>query len=614
MSTELLAAVKRAAGKVARAEAALEKARTGLTDAVVTAVDAGCASVEVARVAGVTPARVSQLAPVPKAVPAPIHAQKNGAEAMRADETDDVPTLAATGGDTLSGVASVRQRRRYGSPTLFLDTRTAPKLSDVLRRLVGQPEVARVYLCGPAPMDASTGATKAEQVRAWAMAYPGEGWTLESLYLSNPALPVVRLTGPGGRRVVIHRAASWWGESDADAETCRRAWVGLEAALNQVPSFAGAGLADTPATTGRALWLRTIPEGKAYPVLSAELRELIGTTSGQGRIELRPPAPSVRRRTLDEGVQGVGERGSRMGQDFTYLDGRFFYAGLTWGMPIGEPRRITGADVDTMSAREFTAAVRGRGRWRVTVTVPAGWEHVGMLAAPADGGGWRYPCRPGERFTTWVDGSELWSAMEYGWDAGLVIHEGIVWDEGKPLDLWRNALVSVWEAAQRTPGPAAALGAKAVRSILLYGLGAFATRAHPVTRTAPVSEAGLVPAGAEVRVIGEQLVWTELEPLRPWSEAVSHPEWSATVWARARTRLLTGRGVGQERIGALHLPADRIVAFATDALYLAGGDPGWADDGKPGRFRSKGTRPGPFAWPTSYADLYTLRDEAEAHR
>lgn len=591
------------AADVAKAKTALDKVTRKRDEWITRCVDAGVVPAEVARVAGVSRGRVSQIAPVPKGPKTRVYAQKKGAAALCVTDPATVPTLPDTSAPLLSGVASVRQRRPYGRATRF----AAP---DSVYRVLHDtgPEVgsSRVFLVGRPPFDPDAGATRAEAVRAWALGEVPEGWAAESHYLADPTLPVLRFRHADGRRVTIMRAASWWGETNADVSTCEAAWSGLERALDQVPAFAGAGLADTPATAGRALWLRTIPEGRNYPVMGEELRELIRTTAGQGRIERRPPAPRV----PSCGDRSCADHELAGGVDFTYLDGRLMYAALTWGMPVGEPRRWTGAEVDGLAAREFQTTIRGRGRWRITVTVPDGWAHVGMFMAPEAGSGWCYPDKPGQSFTTWADGSEVWAGMEHGWEP--VIHEGITWEEGKPLDAWRNALVGVYQAAQANGTPAALLAAKAVRSLLLFTIGAFAAPAHTVTRSAPIDgPPPEVPAGTEVRRVGENLIWQETAAPSSWTVQTMHPEWSATIWARARTRLLTGRGVGQERVGALHLPADRVVAFATDAIYLAGGAPGWADDGQPGRFRVKGVRPGPFDWPETASDLYRLRDEAE---
>jgi hypothetical protein len=291
-------------------------------------------------------------------------------------------------------------------------------------------------------------------------------------------------------------------------------------------------------------------------------------------------------------------------EDFTYLDGRFMYAALTWGMPVGEPTRWTPPDpVDGPTEAEL----RGRSRWRITATVPSRWDHVGLLPCKADDGGtWLYPDQPGQVFTTWADGSEVWLALTHGW---LVeVHEGLTWREGKPLNAWRDALVEVWAEASKHAGVsvAAGLASRGVRSILIKTLGAFATRSHPITRTAPLDSDPEVPAGTEVRQVGDNLVWHEAAPMSAWTMRTAHPEWSATVWARARVRLVTL---------ALRFPRDQVAGMATDALYVAGGEPEWLEDsGAPGEFRVKGVRPGPFTWPASYADLYHLRDESESAR
>lgn len=586
-----LAKVEHYAGELRTAEAAVSKARAGLHRWIVKAVDADVSSTEVARVAGVTRARVSQLAPRDPVAETPIHAQKDVAAALCVSDADTVPVVPDTPAGTLSGIVSVRKRDRYGRATIFLDTRDSVDLGAILYH-AREADAGRVVLCGPAPLDLSTGATKPEAVRAWALGSV-EGWTAGDHYLADPDLPVLRFRHESGHRVVIVRGAAWWGETDADATTCQAAWDGLAKAIAAAPAFGGAGLADTPATTGRALWMRTIPEGRQWPVLSDELRELIHATSGQGRVEL------------------LGEPAEHAGEGFTVMDGRFMYAALTWGMPVGEPVKWTGEQVRALTAPEYQRTMRGRGRWRVTVTVPADWSHVGMFMAPCTDRRWCYPAGPGETFTTWADGSEVWAALQQGWH--VTTHEGITWAEGKPLDKWRDALLSVWKQANASDSPAAALASRAVRMIVLATIGAFATRAHPITRTAAIGSNPDVPRGTEVRTVGDSLVWEEAGKLSDWSMQAAHPEWSATVWARARSRLLLGAGVGQP-VGALTLDRSRIVAFATDALYLAGPAPAWADDGEPGRFRVKGHTAEPFAWPATMRELHELRDRAEGAR
>jgi hypothetical protein len=169
----------------------------------------------------------------------------------------------------------------------------------------------------------------------------------------------------------------------------------------------------------------------------------------------------------------------------------------------------------------------------------------------------------------------------------------------------------VWKQANASGTPEARLAAKAVRSLILFTIGAFHTQAHPETHSVLDTQPELVPAGVEVRHVGDRLMWETPGKLSAWSAELQHPEWSATVWERARVRLLSARGVNGQEVGALALDPGRIVGFATDALYLTSGAPEWADDGEPGRFRVKGSIPGAFSWPDSLDELWALSAKAE---
>lgn len=576
------------------------------------AVSLGCSAQDVADMAGVSRARVQKVAPASKyrkqGAQTRVHAQKNTVTPVCVADADTVPILLNKHAEPLSGVQSVRNRStRYGRPTWFWSStggavyevhnghvacvaNGVPSIEHVLdgARKLGVRSV-RVFITGPAPM--GEGATKAEATRAWALGVAADGWEVDGgHYLADADLPQLRFKHTDGTKAVVMRAAAWWGESGADAATCAGAWNGLGVMLEKVPAFAGAGLADTPATAGRALWLRTVPESHGWAVQSDEVRQLIHATSGQGRSELLAPA-------------------KRDVERFTYMDGRFMYAGLTWGMPVGEPTFWAPAPIRQATDDVLERMLRGRGRWRITATVPKDWAHVGLLMAPRAEGGWCYPGKheAGMSFTTWADGSEVYMARKHGWSVQL--HEGMTWAEGKPLDTWTKALLSVWEECRANGSESAQLAARAIRSMLLFSIGAFAQTAHNVSGSTPIDTPEAVPADVipgSVHMVGDRLVWERPGKLSTFSEQLSHPEWSATIWARARMRLLEGPGGA----GALTLPYESIVAFATDALYLDGA-PDWADDGKVGRFRVKGQISEPRPWPLDRVGLYQLRDEAE---
>lgn len=431
----------------------------------------------------------------------------------------------------------------------------------------------RVFLTGPRP-----GAT-AEAVRGWYLGELGEGWAHGRHHLSDPELPVGRYTHASGWAVEVHRAACWFGETKASPPEVYAAFTYLAGQLRDFPGQPR--LLSTPTTMGRDLWQRLIPEHRTYPVMSDEVREIIAATAGQGRTELLPAHHDRR-------------------PGFVYLDGRFMYAGLTWGLPVAPIRWWTRAQVGRMTEAELGALLRGRGRWLVTYRVPQDWPHVGLLMTPADVG-WCYPSSGALTYTTWADGAEIDLARRQGWTVKVL--EGMTWAEGKPLNTITERVIRAREQAEKDGQP---LVVAAWRAMLLYLIGGMAQRSRRATHVG--DQAALAAsAGDPINVRQDaagRLVWDTLEaaPAGPYS----HPEWAATIWARARVRLLAGPG----GTGALHLPPESIIAFRTDAIYTTT-DPGWADDGKVGRFRRKGRALPTSDWPSTWDDLFALRRIAE---
>jgi hypothetical protein len=448
--------------------------------------------------------------------------------------------------------------------------------------LAGIPaDVERVFLCGPPPQ--GPGGNNAERVRSWGLQPLGPDWEISAKghYTKDVDSPCFRFARQDpDRQVEILFGSSWFGP-DVDALSGREAWQVLR---RQVAThFPGAGLLSTPATTGRDLWRRTIPAGKAWPVMSTELRNLVASTSGQGRMELLAPA---------EGIDSIDA--------FTYLDARFAYAALTWGMPVGEPEHWPTGPLE----EDLAGVLKRRGRWLVRFRIPDAWAHVGILPVKDAAGGWSYPAEPGTEATTWADACEVSLAHMQGWSIELL--EGFTWAEGKPLDVWARKLKDI-HTVLASAEPIAARGA---RAMLLHAVGAFATRSHMISKSVPLADEDQVPANAQVTIVDDKLVWEEPQEQSAWTLNQAHPEWSACIWARARVRLLDAPGPDGTRTGALHVPRDQVVAFRTDAVYLSQ-DPGWPDDGKIGRFRTKGHIDQIRPWPMTNAELFRLRDESE---
>ncbi|MGY5059980.1 hypothetical protein ACWDFR_38950 [Streptomyces sp. 900105755] len=475
------------------------------------------------------------------------------------------------------------------------------------------PEGAeRIYITAGDPwhQDAERYPYLRDAVAAWLNA-PVPGWRTDTGrgrdrmagHFVHARSPVGRYQREDGSQHVEIRSVGEWFDIDGDdPATVRDAFVLLWQALRR--HWDDAVIMGSPSQTGRDLWTRTIPargqHADGFPVLSEELRGLLHATAGQGRNELITPP------RIPEQLPQLVE-----------YDRTFAYAKHTWKSPVGTPRRITAATFAAWSEKEQTRALYGCGHWHIRVTVPETWDHVGLLPAPAPGErAWHYPAEPGATFTTWAGGPEVHTALTNPlapWKVEIL--DGLLWDDGKPLDDWAKKLKETWtnlSAQAHFQGDpqqarAAHLASRAVRSILLYGIGAFAQRPRLVTGTTPRSQERDVPPDAEIIGFDDvQITWQR--PTGFSRDPNAHPEWAAAIWSSARAALLTQyhRDEGTYA-GALHTPPGTVVAFRTDALYLTQPQ-NWPYRNRPGDYLLKGHLPGPVNAPTSEEELLALRD------
>lgn len=389
--------------------------------------------------------------------------------------------------------------------------------------------------------------------------------------------PVVKYDGQ-----TVTWAGTWFGDTDYTAEDCADVWATLRAVIARLWRGQSVALLATPATTGRDLWVRTVPPD-GYPVLERALQAAIAADSGQGRIEVMAGTGLVRMHEYDA---------------------RLAYLGVTRNMPAGWPVRYSGADaVAWCEANPYKPA-------RVTVTfrVPYGWgRRPGILPLKVEGAdvGWAWPTAGGQQYgPTVVEASEMFIARRHGW--GVDVHSVIGWeDTADVFGVWQTRLVKAFaEGADhyRQYPTRAAMFRSAVRALVLHAIGAMHGAPHKVTHVGgdPDTDARSIRYLADGR-----LVWHTIRA--PAWPQLSHPEWTATIWGRARGRLLDG----PNKTGALNLDAGAVVAFRTDAIYTTG-PTGWedGDDGRPGRYRLKGvTRQVP--WPRSGLDVLAAKAPAQ---
>lgn len=385
-----------------------------------------------------------------------------------------------------------------------------------------------------------------------------------------------RVSGHGGE---VSWAAQWFGEAAYTPAQAEHVWEVVEQAIQAEWRDQSARLFGTPATTGRDLWGRTIREGEAWPVLAADTQQLIRSTAGQGRME----------------VFGSIGKPSYVPVLYEY-DARMSYVALMRNLPIGEPAALFG-HIDCADWQHDHPYAEGR--YQVTWRAPDGWRWPGLL--PAHGAGereWEWPRHCDE--PSWCGGAELWVALQHGWQVRF--HAAHVWArQGDPLRAWNRRLLAVLaivndelEAAELR-----AMGRAAVRAILLHTVGAFHGSPRRVNHTGdePPAEA----RGIRKLRTGELYSWYTNEA-PAWPEMI-HPEWSATIWGRARARLAySHRG----EAGFLTVDPAELVAVRTDAIYTTSAT-GWTtDNGDPGHYTLRGVHKGPFAYPSTGTDVLRM--------
>ncbi|WP_037599577.1 hypothetical protein [Streptacidiphilus rugosus] len=512
--------------------------------------------------------------------------------------------------DTVNGVLVWRG----GEVRLELGARAPEEILDAV--LAVAPGIERLYVTAGDPWHAGAERypTLKQAVAAW-LNTTSQRWTVDTGrgrdrmagHFVHARQPVGRYTRAGadrnGEHVEIRSVREWFDPDGADPQLVREAFVCLWKALKV--KWPDVVLMGSPSQTGKDLWARTIPlKGQwagGYPVLSEELRGLFHATAGQGRTELiLPPRVSAELPCLVE------------------YDRTFAYARHTWRSPVGAPGRVTGAEFAKLSEAEQKKLLMSPAHLQVRVTVPDGWEHVGLLPAPISGDrNWEYPATPGATFTTWAGGAEIYTALSNPvapWR--IEVLDALLFAEGDPIDKWSKWLKEAWASltaaarihADARQRQALYLASRAVRSILLFGIGGFAQRPRLVTGTTPADELHLVPEGAEILTHDDRHVtWQRVSGFS--RDPMAHPEWSASVWSGARAALLSMRMRPENaQVGALHVPAGQVVAFRTDAIYLTARHD-WPYHGEPGDYLLKGHLTGPVPAPGSEDELLAIRDK-----
>lgn len=368
----------------------------------------------------------------------------------------------------------------------------------------------------------------------------------------------------GDGAVSVHYLGQWFGDQCAAPDGAEM-FEHLSAILRESWRDPRLTVFSNPAATGLDLWARTI-RGKAWPVMSSASQELVRRSTGQGRIEMFPRPSSI----------GPAEL-VRLHE----YDMRLAYMAGVRSLPIGEPARC-----GEMSS-PYAA-----GRYLVTFEAPAELaDRAGIIAVAEEGGrggGYSWPAsspRP-----VWTTGEELELARRWGYRCEVL--EGFEWQQSAdPLRLWSERLTDLYATAGELRG--------ALRSIMLHTIGALHGAPRRVTMTGAELPTDRAIDRARTRREGG---WTWIEWRAPKNPATAHPEWTTTIWARARRRLLdNGQGAGM-----LHVPAGELVAARTDSYLTIAPQPIAGGTTRPGSFRLKSVSE-PAPWPANSGALLATR-------
>lgn len=419
-----------------------------------------------------------------------------------------------------------------------------------------------------------------------------------------------------GHKVEVKLAAEWFGDAVDHPREARDAWLIVEKAIADA-SKGHAKMFLTPGGTGTNMWALSLPENVDPGLVADDIAEEIHATSGQHRIEHLTDGPGRCATGCAECVPMPLLEGPL--DTFAYVDGRFMYAACMRELGVGPGRRLTGAQAADLLARDAYA----RARYKVRVTVPDGWPHVGLLAKKHDNvaDGWHYPNRPGASWQTWADGAEVRVALNEGWVVEPL--EAVEFDKARVLDTFADRMTRAREKVSTNADLDPAVrraAAAALRAIVIQTIGSFASRGRSTTQV--FWNAREIPAehAHSVREIGgAYVVKVPGSATSTRQRGFYRPELAAQVWGRARARVLIGpSGVKGWNTGALEVGPEELIGINGDAIYTTC-VPEWAldlahgggDDGKVGRLRLQGVIHD-VPMPATSGERNTLRAQAEA--
>lgn len=349
----------------------------------------------------------------------------------------------------------------------------------------------------------------------------------------------------------------------------------------------------TPTQMGSDLLKRSLPYGKVYPSPCPGEAEILLHKLGQGRIE-----------TFHHGIDTL--------DNLQCYDGRWMYAACLRPLPVGT--MVHDLVPDLAMTEPSKTGTRGviPGFYRARVTVPDGWNHIGLLPMEQyhQGQKYSYPRTPGTTFETWTTSPELALALTHHWKVDILerIYYPDTFKEPEPLKLWKDRLILLRNViAESYPEPVRSLIREAVRNILLHTVGSFRRYAREFDGYARWEDIPHEKELTDLRPVPGSGLWyyASKEPLSPLQKQLCLPQWADFIWGLARKKLAEA---------ALTVPFEHIVMLRVDAIW-ANGHYHFPDERKPGQFVNKPLqRTSGLLWPKNNAQAVKTVQAARGTR
>lgn len=413
--------------------------------------------------------------------------------------------------------------------------------------------------------------------------------------------------------------AAWFDVDAEDYDEAAAARV-LSYVEKEIVRKHGASMRRTPAGAGMSLLEHMLPDRHCWYTLPDEEQRVI-------RMNLTQAC-----------VQHIAQPGE-IDMVLSY-DARAAYMSCCRHVPvffnhIAVPGYLGGAGHFYQHDNRNTYAGFVLGFYRVHVTVPTNWQHVGLVPKKRPGFLYAdYPRSPGEEWETWIDGAEIALLKTYEWPFAireriLFPHEIAKYQEKAsantrcvrlgndrrydPLCNWITELNGHIERIGDTPATKERRYLRqAVRAMALHTIGSLYSRGAPVSVNVRPGEPvpDQVPTWAEMGMADTgDTIYTWREGHTGIAKRWDHPEMTAHIWGKWRARMLKK---------ALKVPISQLLHLATDAIYTSAplpsqeaSDP-FYDDGKVGSFRIKDEPvlfSTPQAAPATWNELRMMLDE-----